>query len=180
MFAVFTQETGIAVNAVYAKTGMLERLRSEGRNSLADLVFTVDIGRLTDTVSAGLTRPVESVALNVNIPANFRDPDGHWFGLTARARLIVTSRKRVAAGEMTRYEQLAEPKWKGRLCTRSAKHPYMVALTASIITAHGLGTAKRWLQGTKKNLARKPQGNDRTQVKASYSGVCDAAVSNHY
>ena len=109
----FTQETGIAVNAVYAKTGMLERLRSEGRNSPADLVFTVDIGRLTDPISAGLTQPVESAALNANIPANFRDPDGHWFGLTARARLIVTSRKQVAAGEMTRYEQLAEPKGEG-------------------------------------------------------------------
>ena len=180
MFAVFTQETGIAVNAVYAKTGMLERLRSEGRNSPADLVFTVDIGRLADTVSAGLTQSVESAVLKVNIPANFRDPDGHWFGLTARARLIVTSRKRVAAGEITRYEQLVEPKWRGRVCTRSAKHPYMVALTASMIAAHGLDTTKHWLQGVKKNLARKPQGNDRTQVKAIYSGLCDVAVINHY
>ena len=180
IFDVFTQETGVAVNAVYAKTGMLERLRSEGRNSPADLVFTVDIGRLTDTVNVGLTQSVQSSALTKNIPENFRDPDGHWFGLTSRARIIATSIDRVASGEITTYEELADPKWKGRICTRSAKHPYMVALTASIIVAHGMDGAKNWLQGVKDNLVRKPQGNDRTQVKAIHSGLCDVAVINHY
>jgi iron(III) transport system substrate-binding protein len=180
IFDVFTQETGVVVNAVYAKTGMLERLRSEGRNSPADLVFTVDIGRLTDTVNAGLTQAVQSSILNKNIPENFRDPDGHWFGLTSRARIIATSMDRVNPGEISTYEELADPKWKGRICTRSGKHPYMVALTASVIVTHGIDSAKNWLQGVKDNLARKPQGNDRAQVKAIHSGVCDVAVINHY
>jgi iron(III) transport system substrate-binding protein len=180
MFDVFTQETGIVVNAVYAKTGMLERLSNEGRNSPADLVFTVDIGRLTDTVNAGLTQAAESVVLNANIPVNFRDPAGHWFGLTSRARIIATSIGRVKPGEISTYEELADPKWEGRICTRSGKHPYMVALTASVIVSHGMDGAKNWLRGVKDNLARKPQGNDRAQVKAIHSGLCDVAVINHY
>jgi iron(III) transport system substrate-binding protein len=180
MFDVFTQQTGIAVNAVYAKTGMLERLRSEGRNTPADLVFTVDIGRLTDAVNAGLTQSVESSELSKNIPESFRDPDGHWFGLTSRARIIATSMDRVNLGEIATYEELADPKWKGRICTRSGKHPYMVALTASVIVAHGMDGAKKWLQGVKHNLVRKPQGNDRAQVKAIHSGLCDVAIINHY
>ncbi len=180
MFDVFTKDTGITVNAVYAKKGMLERLQAEGANSPADLVFTVDIGRLSDTVNAGLTQAVESSALNQNIPAEYRDPDGHWFGLTSRARIIVTSKERVQAGEILTYEELVDPKWKGRICTRSGKHPYMVALTASVIVAHGMDGAKGWLQGLKDNLARKPQGNDRAQVKAIHSGECDVAVINHY
>ena len=180
IFEVFTQDTGIVVNAVYAKKGMLERLQSEGRNSPADLVFTVDIGRLTDTVNAGLTQAVESSVLSRNIPESFRDPNGHWFGLTSRARMIATSIDRVKLDEISTYEELADPKWKGRICTRSGKHPYMVALTASVIVAHGMDGAKKWLKGVKANLARKPQGNDRAQVKAIYSGECDVAVINHY
>ena len=180
MFDVFTNDTGITVNAVYAKKGMLERLQAEGVNSPADLVFTVDIGRLSDTVNAGLTQAVESSTLNQNIPAEYRDPDGHWFGLTSRARIIVTSKERVQAGEILTYEELVDPKWKGRICTRSGKHPYMVALTASVIVAHGMDGAKDWLQGLKDNLARKPQGNDRAQIKAIHSGECDVAVINHY
>ncbi len=180
MFGVFTEQTGIKVNAVYAKKGMLERLQSEGPNSPADLVFTVDIGRLSDTVNAGLTQSVQSEVLNQNIPKEYRDPSGHWFGLTSRARIIVTSIDRVAPGEISTYEELVEPKWKGRICTRSGKHPYMVALTASVIVAHGMDGAKSWLKGLKSNLARKPQGNDRAQVKAIHSGECDVAVINHY
>ena len=180
MFDVFTNDTGITVNAVYAKKGMLERLQAEGVNSPADLVFTVDIGRLSDTVNAGLTQAVESSTLNQNIPAEYRDPDGHWFGLTSRARIIVTSKERVQAGEILTYEELVDPKWKGRICTRSGKHPYMVALTASVIVAHGMDGAKDWLQGLKDNLARKTQGNDRAQIKAIHSGECDVAVINHY
>ena len=180
MFGVFTEQTGIKVNAVYAKKGMLERLQSEGPNSPADLVFTVDNGRLSDTVNAGLTQSVQSEVLNQNIPNEYRDPDGHWFGLTSRARIIVTSTDRVKSGEISTYEELVDPKWKGRICTRSGKHPYMVALTASVIVAHGMEGAKNWLQGLKNNLARKPQGNDRAQVKAIHSGECDVAVINHY
>ena len=180
MFEVFTEQTGIKVNSVFAKKGMLERLKSEGRNSPADLVFTVDIGRLSDIKDAGLTQPVDRVQVNGNIPTHYRDPEGHWFGLTTRARIIVTSKDRVKPGEITTYEQLIDANWKGRICTRSGKHPYMVALTASMIAHHGEAEARKWLAGLKRNLARKPQGNDRAQVKAIKEGECDLAVINHY
>ena len=180
MFDAFTRETGIAVNVVYAKKGLLERLSHEGANSPADLIFTVDIGRLTDAVNAGVTQAVESAALETNIPPQYRDPDGQWFGLTARARILVASKDRVKAGEISTYEDLADPKWKGRICTRSAKNAYMVALTAAMISHYGEAKAGDWLRGVKANLARKPQGNDRAQVKAIMEGVCDVAVINHY
>lgn len=180
MLDAFTAKTGIAVNAVYAKTGMLERLQNEGINSPADVVFTVDIGRLLDIKKASLTQPFLSAAVERNIPANVRDPDSHWFGLTARARILVTAKERVAKGEITRYEELAAAKWKGRICTRSGKHPYNVALIASIIHQHGSAVAQNWLAAVKANLARTPQGNDRSQVKAVAEGVCDIALINHY
>lgn len=180
MFDAFTRETGIKVNTVYAKKGLIERLKSEGANSPADLIFTVDIGRLTDSVTAGVTQSVDSAVLKANIPANFRAADSQWFGLTARARVIVASKERVKAGEISTYEDLADPKWKGRICTRSGKHPYMVALTASMMVHHGPAEAKTWLAGLKGNLARKPQGNDRGQAKAIKEGACDVAVINHY
>ncbi len=180
IFDLFTKKTGIAVNAVFAKKGMLERLRNEGKNSPADLIFTVDIGRIVDFKKAGLLRSVSSNILNENIPVNFRDPDNFWFGLTSRARVIVASKERVRDGEISSYEDLTDPRWAGRVCTRQGKHPYMVALTASLIDALGYSNAKAWLIGVKKNLARKPQGNDRAQVKAIHSGICDVAVINHY
>lgn len=180
LFEVFTQQTGIKVNSVFAKKGLLERLKSEGRNSPADLVFTTDIGRLTDIQRAGLTQSVDSPTLRAAVPANYREPQGHWFGLTARARIIVVSKDRVTAGEIEDYEDLTDPLWQGRICTRSAKHPYMAALTASMIAAHGDAHAKQWLDGLRSNLARRPQGNDRAQVKAIHHGLCDVAVINHY
>jgi iron(III) transport system substrate-binding protein len=180
MFDAFTRETGIAVNVVHASKGLTERLKQEGANSPADLIFTVDIGRLTDAVDAGVTQAVHNDALEANIPPQYQDPDDHWFGLTTRARIIVASKDRVEPGAITTYEQLADPKWKGRVCTRSAKHAYMVALTAAMIAHHGEAKAEQWLRGVKANLARKPQGNDRAQVKAISEGVCDIAVINHY
>ena len=180
MFDAFTAESGIRVNAVFAKKGMLERLRNEGANSPADLVFTVDIGRLSDIQNAGLTQAVKSRKLRAAVPENLRDPKGHWFGLTARARIIVASKDRVAPGGIASYEDLAEPKWKGRVCTRSGKHAYNVALFASMMQRHGDAAAEKWLRGVKKNLARRPQGNDRAQAKAVAEGVCDVAVLNHY
>jgi iron(III) transport system substrate-binding protein len=180
LFEAFTQQTGIRVNSVFAKKGLLQRLKSEGRNSPADLVFTTDIGRLTDIQRAGLTQSVDSPTLRAAVPANYREPQGHWFGLTARARIIVVSKGRVTPGEIEDYEDLVDPLWQGRVCTRSAKHPYMVALTASMIAAHGYAHAKQWLDGLRNNLARRPQGNDRAQVKAIYNGLCDVAVINHY
>ena len=180
MFAEFTKQTGIKVNSVYAKKGMLEKLQSEGRNSPADLVFTVDIGRLSDIQKAGLTQSVNRSRFVAAIPDNYMEPNGHWFGLTTRARIIVASKERVDPNAISNYEDLVDPQWKGRICTRSGKHPYMVALTASMIAHHGLDNAGTWLAGLKNTLPRKPQGNDRAQVKAIKEGVCDIAVINHY
>jgi len=180
MFDAFTKESGIKVNTVFAKKGIVERLKNEGANSPADLVFTVDIGRLDAVLSADLTQPVNSDVLNEKIPAEFRDPNGHWFGLTTRARLIVASKDRVSQGEVSSYEDLASPALKGRVCTRSGKHGYMLALIASVIANSDEDSARTWLQGVKDNLARKPQGNDRAQVKAIKEGECDVAVINSY
>lgn len=180
MLEAFTEETGIKVNVVFAKDGVIERLKAEGLNSPADVILTVDIGRLNDAVEAGVVATVEDETINTNLPASFRDPEGRWFGLTTRARIIYASKDRVRPGEITSYEQLADPKWKGRICTRSGKHPYNVALFAAMIGHHGEAKAEQWLANVKQNLARKPQGNDRAQVKAIKEGECDIAVGNNY
>lgn len=176
----FTAETGITTNVAFVDKGMAERLTAEGDRSPADLVLTVDIARLTEVVDAGVTQPVTSAVLEANIPAEFRDPAGQWFGLTARARIIYASKTRVQAGEVTTYEDLADPKWQGRICTRSGTHDYNVALTAAIMAHHDEAFTKTWLEGVKANLARKPDGGDRDQVKAIWAGECDIAVGNTY
>ncbi len=176
----FTMETGIKVNMVYLKKGMLERLKSEGRNSPADLILATDIGNLHNHDKAGLLQPITSTILSANIPPQYRHPDGNWFGLTARARVIYASKTRVKPGEVTTYEDLADPKMKGRVCIRSGKHVYNISLLASIVVARGVEGAAAWARGLKANLARKPQGNDRAQVKAVYGGECDVAVGNTY
>lgn len=180
MLEAFTKETGIRVNVVYAEKGMLERLKAEGQNSPADAVLTADIGRLNDMVEAGVVQPVHSDVLERNVPAQYRHPDGLWFGLTTRARVIFASRDRVGTEEVVTYEDLADPKLKGRVCTRSGKHVYMVSLIASVMAHVGEDKAEAWLRGVKDNLARKPQGNDRAQAKAIYEGICDVAVANTY
>lgn len=177
---VFTEKTKIQVNMVYMKKGMLERLKSEGINSPADLILTTDIGNLHNHDMAGLLQPVESEILSSNIPAQYRHPDGNWFGLTVRARVFYASKSRIKTGEVTTYEDLAHPKMKGRVCTRSGKHVYNVSLLASIVVAKGAQAAADWAEGLKANLARKPQGNDRAQVKAVFEGECDIAVGNTY
>ena len=176
----FTKETGIKVNMVYLKKGMLERLKAEGANSPADLVLTADIGNLHNLVKAGLLQPSKSSILESNVPAQYRHPKGLWFGLTTRARIIFAHKKRVKPGEITTYEDLAKPHMKGRVCTRSGKHVYNVSLLASIIAAKGEAAAEAWARGVKANLARKPQGNDRAQVKAVYQGECDVSLGNTY
>ncbi len=180
LFDAFTEKTGVKVNVIFAKKGLTERLKREGRNSPADLVLTADIGRLNDIVQADLSQPVKTEKLLANVPAQYRHPDGLWYGLTTRARVIIAAKDRVKPREITTYEQLADPKWKGRVCTRSGKHVYMVALTASMIAHHGENEAKQWLTGLKNNLARKAQGNDRAQAKAIKEGVCDVALINTY
>ena len=180
MFDQFTKETGIKVNTVFAQSGLVERLQNEGRNSPADIIFTVDVGNLNNAVTKGLTQGVDSELLTANVPAAFRDPDGQWYGLTNRARIIVTSKERVSEAEVESYEDLAKPEFAGRICTRSGKHVYMNAFIASMIAHHGEEDARAWLTGVKNNLARKPQGNDRAQVKAIAEGECDIAVINSY
>lgn len=176
----FTKETGITVNAVYAEKGILERLQAEGANSPADVVLAADVGALNDLVEAGVLQPVSSPILEETIPAQYRHPDGLWYGLTTRARVIVANKERVGADEISTYEDLADPRFKGRVCTRSGKHVYMVSLIASVIAKEGEEKAEEWLQGVKENLAQKPQGNDRAQVKAVYEGACDVTVVNTY
>ena len=176
----FTAQTGVAVNVAFLNKGLIERLRAESRRSPADLVFTVDISRLHGVKDAGLTQPVQNDALTNNIPAEFRDPENHWFGLTTRARIIYASKDRVAPNEVTTYEDLADSKWKDRICTRSGTHSYMLALTAAYLHHHGEAETLDWLKAVKSNLARKPQGNDRAQVKAIWAGECDIALGNTY
>jgi len=176
----FTAETGITVNVAFVDKGMAERLVAEGDRSPADLVLTVDIARLTQIVDAGVTQPVQSDVLEANIPAALRDEADHWFGLTSRARIVYASKDRVAPGEVTTYEDLADPKWQGRICIRSGTNDYNVALVAAMIAHHGEDYARTWLEGVKANLARKPDGGDRDQVKAIAAGECDIAVGNTY
>lgn len=176
----FTADTGIDVNVVFLKKGLVERLKAEGDLSPADLIFTVDISRLLSAVDAGVTQPVSSDVLDANVPEAFRDADGHWFGLTARARIVYASKERVKPGEITTYEDLASDTWKGRICTRSGTHSYTLGLLGAVIAKHGEEAATEWAEGVKANLARKPQGNDRAQVKAIWAGECDIAIGNNY
>ncbi len=180
MLEEFTRQTGTRVNVVFASKGMVEKIKAAGDNNPADAVLTVDIGRLDALHKAGLLEPVDSAVLDQAIPAHLRHPDGLWFGLTTRARLALTSKERVKPGELETLADLADPKFRGRICTRSGKHVYNVALIASVIAHEGEAAAGKWLAGVRDNLARKPQGNDRAQAKGIYEGVCDVAISNHY
>ena len=176
----FTAETGITVNVAFVDKGMAERLKAEGNRSPADLVLTVDIGRLVELVNAGVIQPVDDATLKANIPAEYRDPANMWFGLTARSRVVYASKDRVKPGEITTYEDLAAPRWQGRLCMRSGLSDYNVALTAAYLLHHSPAETKAWLLGLKANLAHKPQGVDRDQVKSIWSGECDIAIGNTY
>lgn len=180
ILAAFTAETGIETNVVFLKNGIIERLKAEGKRSPADIILTTDIANLSAIVNAGVTQEVSSEVINANIPSTYRDPEGNWFGLTMRARIIYASKVRVAEGELTSYEGLADPKWAGRICIRSGLHNYNIALLSAMISHHGEEEAAAWLDGVKANLARKPQGNDRAQIKAVWAGECDIAIGNTY
>ena len=176
----FTAETGIAVNLAFVEEGLVERLMAEGARSPADLVMTVDIANLEQIVAADVTQPVESEVLEQAIPAEARDPNGLWFALTQRARIVYASKERVADGEITTYEDLADPKWQGRICTRPGVHNYNLALMAAVIAHHGEDYARTWAEGVKANLAKKPEGNDRAQVRSIWAGECDISLGNTY
>lgn len=175
----FTDETGIKVNVIFADKGLIERIEAEGRNSPADVLLTVDIGNLTQATTSGIGQPVHSATLEAAIPPAYRAADGQWWGLTRRARVIYASKDRVKQDAIT-YEELADRKWRGKVCIRSGQHVYNVALIASMIAHNGEAWTEEWLKGFKANLARKPAGNDRQQVKGVYSGECDLAIGNTY
>ncbi|GAM67231.1 ferric iron ABC transporter [Vibrio sp. JCM 19236] len=181
MFDEFTKETGIKVNVKFSKTGIAEQLKKEGEYSPADVVLTTDISRLVELANEEVVQPVESKEISGNVPAQYRDSENEWFALTLRTRNVYSSRDRVGQlGADFDYKDLANTEYKGKICTRSGKHPYNVSLVASMIAHHGEAEAKTWLEGVKANLARKPQGNDRAQVKAVKEGLCDLALGNSY
>ena len=181
MFNEFTKETGIKVNVKFAKKGLAEKLAQEGEYSPADVVLTVDISRLSELTEKDLVQPVNSDILEKNIPAQYQDADNEWFALTTRTRSVYSSRDRVGKlGNDFTYADLAKPEFKGKICTRSGKHPYNVSLVSAMIAENGEAATKEWLEGVKANLARKPQGNDRGQVKAIKEGLCDVALGNSY
>jgi iron(III) transport system substrate-binding protein len=175
----FTAETGIETNVLFLKKGLIDRIAAEGRGTPADIILMTDIGNLLAATSEGITQPVVSETLTANIPATYRDQDNQWFGLTLRGRVVYASVDRVSEDALT-YEDLADPKYKGRICTRSGQHPYNIALFASIIDELGEAAAQEWLTGLRDNLARKPEGNDRAQAKGIYSGECDLGLGNTY
>lgn len=174
----FEKESGITVNVAYLQKGLLERLQR--RPGEVDAVLTVDIANLTSIKNADLLQPIQSQVIEANIPAQFRDPEDHWFGLSGRARVLYYSKDRIKVSELSTYEALADERFKGRICTRSGYHDYNIALLSAMIAHHGKDKAQEWLLGLKNNLARKPQGNDRGQVQAIYEGQCDLSIGNTY
>ncbi len=177
----FTEETGITVNLVTGKAdALLQRLQSEGVNSPADMLITTDAGRLHRAKEAGVTQAVESSELSQRVPASFRDPDGHWFGLSLRARPILYVKGKVDPAGLSSYEALAEPEWKGRICIRSSDNIYNQSLVASLIAADGEEATEAWAKGLVANFARPPKGGDRDQIKAAAAGLCDIAIANTY
>lgn len=177
----FTQETGIEVNLVTGKAdALLQRLKSEGANSPADVLLTVDAGNLHRAKDAGLTQVIESEVVTEAVPQTYRDPDGHWVGLSLRSRPILYVKDRVDPSELSTYEALADPKWKGRICIRSSSNVYNQSLVASLIFANGEEATEQWAEALVANMARPPMGGDRDQIKAAAAGECDIAVANTY
>lgn len=179
LLQAFTAKTGIQVRTVFADNGLVERLAQEGRNSPADLLLTADVGRLVEAANRGLAQPVTSPAILDNVPANLRDAGNQWFGLTMRARVVYASVERAPITTIT-YEELADPKWKGKICMRPGNHPYNLNLIAAMIAHKGEDATREWLKGLKANLAVKPSGNDRSQAKSVFAGECDLALANTY
>jgi iron(III) transport system substrate-binding protein len=179
--ALFTEKTGIVVKVVNAEADQLiERLKSEGANSPADLLVTVDAGRMQRAKAEGLLQPLESEVLKSAAPANLADPEGYWHPYTMRARVIMVAKNRVKPGEIENYEDLADPKWRGRVLIRSSSSSYNQSLVASMISANGEAETEKWVRGLVANLARPPQGGDRDQIKAVAAGLADVCVSNTY
>lgn len=179
LYANFTRQTGIRINRIEAKEDeLLERIRNEGANSPADIFLTVDAARLAKADELGLFAAVKSKTLEQRIPANLRSPD--WFAFSTRARVIVASKEAVKAEDVQNYEDLASPKLKGKVCSRSGSHPYNISLMAALIAHMGEAKAEEWARGVVANFARTPKGGDTDQIKSVAAGECGVAVSNTY
>ena len=174
----FTAKTGIKVNTVFVKSGLIERVKTEGNKSPADVLMTVDIGNLLDLVDQGVTQPIQSNTLNDAIPAHLRGQDGQWYALSLRDRVLYADKSLKL--KSFRYEDLADPQWKGKVCIRSGQHPYNNALIASMIAHNGVEQTETWLRGVKANLARKPAGGDRDVARDILGGICDIGLANAY
>jgi iron(III) transport system substrate-binding protein len=175
----FTKDTGIKTNVISASSGLEQRIKTEGANSPADVLITVDIGRLDDAVKAEVTQTIKSDKLDEVVPPRFRDPKGQWYGISMRARVVYASKERVKQDTIT-YEELADPKWKGKICIRSGQHIYNNALFAAYVAKHGEAKAEEWIKGLKANLAQKPSGGDRETARDVAAGKCDIGIGNTY
>jgi iron(III) transport system substrate-binding protein len=181
LYLGFTKATGIKVNRIEAgEDAIIERIRNEGERSPADVMITVDAGRLWRADQLGLFQSVKSATLEKRIPESLRHPDGHWFGFSTRARVIAYNKSRVKPGEIGSYEDLADPKWKGRVCMRSSTNVYNLSLMGALIDHLGEARAEAWAKGVRENLAQEPKGGDTDQLKAVAAGLCDVTVSNQY
>ena len=181
LFDEFTEQTGIRVNLVTGKAdALIKRLELEGENSPADLLLTVDAGRLYRAREQGLLQAITSTELNQAVPANYRDPQGYWYGLSIRARVMVRSRAAIEPARLSTYEALADPAWKKQLCVRSSSNIYNQSLVASMLAHHGLEKTESWIRGLVGNFARDPKGGDRDQIKAVAAGQCNVALINTY
>lgn len=181
LLQMFTQETGIKVNVIKGGSDeLIERMAREGADTQADLLITADAGRLHRAKEVGLLQPVNTQVLNQNIPQNLRDEENYWFGLTVRGRVIVYSKDRVRQEELSTYEALTDPQWKGKILIRSSSNIYNQSLLASFIAIHGEEKAREWAQGIVENMARNPKGNDRAQATAVVAGEGDLAIMNTY
>ncbi|GJE59875.1 extracellular solute-binding protein [Methylobacterium trifolii] len=175
----YTAKTGVKVNTAFVEKGLAERVAAEGARSNADVLMTVDVGNLIELVDKGLTQPVRSATLEDAVPAALRDPAGHWFALSMRARVLYAD-KHLADLKTATYESLADPMWKGKICLRAGQHPYNTALIAAYITRHGAEKAEGWLRGLKANLARKAAGGDRDVARDIAADICEVGLANSY
>jgi len=181
LYTGYTRLTGVKVNRIEAgEDALIERLRNEGVRSPADVLITTDAGRLWRAQQLGLFQPVRSALLEARIPQSFREPGGHWYGFSMRSRVIAFNKSKAKPEEIGSYEALTEPKWKGRICVRSATHIYNLSLMGALIEHYGEAKAEAWARAVKANLARDPKGGDTDQIKGVATGECDVALANHY